>query len=39
MKSLGLRAEARALLRRGGVAFDDGIHVGPAFTASLFFGF
>jgi hypothetical protein len=39
MRSLGLRAEARALLRRGGVAFDDGIHVGPAFTASLFFGF
>jgi len=39
VKTVGLRVEARAVARAGGVALDGRTHVSPAFAAGLFFGF
>lgn len=39
LKAIGLRTDARAIVRTGGVAFDEGAHAVPAFGASLFFRF
>jgi hypothetical protein len=39
LKAIGLRVDARAIVRTGGVAFDEGAHAAPAFGASLFFRF
>lgn len=36
LKATGLRFEAKALVRSGGVAYDDRTHAAPAFSASLF---
>jgi hypothetical protein len=38
-KSIGVRADVGAVLRTGGVALTDGIHVSPAAGSSLFFRF
>jgi hypothetical protein len=35
----GIRVEARAVARTGGIALDDQTHVGAELAASLFFGF
>lgn len=37
--ALGLRLDGRALIRTGGVAFDDRPHVGPSFGATVFVRF
>lgn len=39
LKSTGLRVDARAVLRTGGVSFTDGAQVAPALGASLFLRF
>ena len=39
MKSIGLRADIRAVVRTGGVAPGSNAHVAPALGASLFFRF
>lgn len=39
MKGLGLRGDARALIREKGVAFDARAHVSPVLAASLFVRF
>jgi hypothetical protein len=39
VKSVGIRADARAELRSGGVAFDDGTHAAPSFGVQLFVRF
>jgi hypothetical protein len=39
VKSIGLRADARAAFRVRGVAFDDRFRFGPGASAALFFGF
>ena len=39
LKSLGVRVDARALVRVKGVAFDDAAHTAPAVGASLFVRF
>lgn len=39
MKGLGLRVDARALVRAKGVAFDTSAHVSPVLAASLFVRF
>lgn len=39
MKGLGLRGDARALIRTKGVAFDTRAHVSPVLAASLFVRF
>jgi hypothetical protein len=39
MKGLGLRVDARALIRTKGVAFDTSAHVSPVLAASLFVRF
>jgi hypothetical protein len=36
VKAMGLRLDARAVLRSGGVQFDDRVRVAPAVGASLF---
>jgi hypothetical protein len=36
VKTVGLRVDARALIRTGGVAFDDRPHVGPSIAGTLF---
>jgi hypothetical protein len=36
LKGLGLRAEARAIVRQHGVAFDTSAHLAPALAAALF---
>jgi len=38
-KGVGVRIDARALVRRKGVAFDDSAHVSPSVAASLFVRF
>jgi hypothetical protein len=38
-KGLGARIDARALIRKNGVAFDDQVHVAPDVAASLFVRF
>jgi hypothetical protein len=35
----GVRAEAKAVARSGGIALDERTHVGPELAASLFFAF
>ena len=39
LKGLGARADARAMVRSKGVAFDDGGHTSPAIAASVFVRF
>jgi hypothetical protein len=39
LKALGVRADARALARRKGIAFDANLHVSPVIAASLFVRF
>ncbi len=39
LKSVGLRLEARALARPGGVALDGRMHLAPALGAGLFLAF
>ena len=39
VNAVGLRVDARAVVRRHGVAFDDGGHVSPAVGASAFVRF
>ncbi len=39
LKGLGVRAEARALAQRKGVAFDDRLHTSPVVAASVFVRF
>jgi len=36
LKGLGLRAEARAIARQQGVAFDTNAHLAPTLAAALF---
>jgi hypothetical protein len=36
LKEIGLRMEARACIRSGGVALDDRAHAAAAITAALF---
>jgi opacity protein-like surface antigen len=38
-KSIGIRADVRAVVRTGGVTLNDGAHVSPAAGSSLFFRF
>jgi hypothetical protein len=38
-KAFGVRLDGRAVIRTGGVAFDDSPHVAPAFGATLFVRF
>jgi hypothetical protein len=38
-KGIGARADARAVIRQKGVAFDDNAHVSPAISASVFVRF
>lgn len=39
LTALGVRVEARAVLRAKGVAFDEKVHASPAFGAALFVRF
>jgi hypothetical protein len=39
LKQIGVRFDARAVLRANGAAFDDSLHVAPALGASLYFRF
>ena len=39
LKGIGIRADARALMRRNGVAFDSSIRTSPVVAASLFVRF
>jgi hypothetical protein len=39
LKAMGIRVDARALMRANGVAFDDALHVAPAVGASFFVRF
>jgi hypothetical protein len=39
LKQIGVRAEARALVRTGGITLDDRAHTAPAISAALFVRF
>ncbi len=39
LKAVGVRLDARFVARTGGAAFDDGLHLTPAFAGSLFLRF
>lgn len=39
VQALGLRGDARVVVRTGGIALDGGTHVSPAVGASVFLGF
>jgi opacity protein-like surface antigen len=38
VKTIGVRADGRLVVRAGGIALDDRVHLAPAVAASLYFG-